>query len=83
MRSTQSSHPYIVIDAPGFYGDEGGRVYSAHATLESARRAARRHFYTDVGGNRRRYAIVALNEDGRYAKGGGFSADMPPVPVGA
>jgi hypothetical protein len=75
--------PYIVIDAPGYYGDECGRVYSAHATLEAARRAARRHFYIDVGGNRRRYAIVALNEDGRYAKGGRFYADSPPTPVGA
>lgn len=31
---------YIVVDAPGYYGDTG-RVYSAHRTLAAARRAAR------------------------------------------
>lgn len=76
------NHPYIVIDAPGFY-NKIGQVYSTHASLEAARRAARRHTYTDDRGNRRCYAAVAVNDDGRYAKGGKFYADMPPTPVGA
>lgn len=32
---------YVVVPAPGHFGDVG-RVYSAHRTLEAARRAARR-----------------------------------------
>lgn len=67
-------HPYIVIDAPGYYGDEGGRVYSAHISLRTARRAVRRHGHSLV--------TVAHNPDDRYRKGDSFYRDMPPKPVG-
>jgi hypothetical protein len=67
----------IVIDAPGYYGDEGGRVYSSHRSLEAARRAARKHAYTDERGNRRIPVAVAWNLEG-YTKGDSFYRSMPP-----
>ncbi len=72
-------YPYIVIDAPGYYGDEGGTVYSCHHSIAAARRAARRDAYVDVNGIRRRPRIAAYNHG--LVRGDGFYRDMAPVPV--
>lgn len=74
------ANPYIVISRPGFYG-RTGRVFSTHASLDAARRAAKRHNYVDERGNRRSTAIVALNDYDQYQKGSEFYGDMPPTPV--
>lgn len=74
------SKPYIVIDAPGYYTNLG-TVYSAHTTVAAARKALKRHAYTDERGQRCCTALVAYNT--LYRRGDTFYADMAPVAVGA
>ena len=45
------TYPYIVIDAPGYSGNQA-RVYSRHSTLAAARAALRQH-WVNVPGNPR------------------------------
>ncbi len=73
-------YPYIVIDRPGYYGNEG-HVYSRHRTIWDATHAARKGDYTDERGELRRSRIVAHNPDNRYRKGNTFYSNMPPTPV--
>ena len=70
--------PYIVVDRPGYYGYMG-RVWSSHASVAAARRAAAQHTYVDETGKTRSTAIVAVNDGGRYKKGDTFYGDMPPA----
>ncbi len=65
-----SNYPYIIIDAPGFYGAEG-RVYSRHRSFRAALRQTGRGL------------IVARNPEHRYKAGDTFWADMPPERVRA
>jgi hypothetical protein len=68
-------YPYIVIDAPGFYGHLG-RVWSRHRTLAAARKAARKHRADLPGQGIVSLARVAHNQG--YRAGDKFWADMPP-----
>jgi hypothetical protein len=73
-------YPYIVIDAPGWYGDLG-RVWSRHRTLAAARRALRRHYVDIPGQGRVCSAVVAENEGWDYRAGDEFWRDMPPKTI--
>ena len=64
--------PFIVIDAPGYYGREG-RVYSSHATLTAAKKARSTADTVTVAHNE-----PERNNGAGYVRGDRFWADMAP-----
>ena len=70
---------YNIVDSPGYFGGNKAKVYSRHATLAMAKRAARRYCYTDERGERRCPVAVVR---GDHQKGDHYWGDMYPEIVG-
>lgn len=66
---------YCVCVRPGYFGRNESKVYSAHKTLDAAKRAMRRHAYTDERNQTRLPCCVVLSHK---RKGDVIYGDMFP-----
>jgi hypothetical protein len=70
---------YAVTARPGYFGSQA-RIYSAHKTLEAARKQLRKSGYTDERHQRRLPCCIVEVGEG-YAKGDILWGDMFPKVV--
>jgi len=77
--STQPVRPYAVTSRPGYFGQNKTQVFSAHATLKAAKKAAGSG-YVDEAGRRKHPLCVVYHPEG-WTKGEVIWGDMFPQVV--